>query len=209
MESRFSGKAHVEAGARVGSEVRALEEVSSLTPEKLAVISRYILFSRKSPPDSLALADLAGLDFSDLRLRKAGESSMVQLSLFELGRAPLNLDEIEDSMEVTWRGHDIRARVCAVRFKSAESAEKFWDSLRGGYEEKTDQSVHNSLGDGAHWYFRNRGASYCLWYRDRTLSAVMVRHDDRRPERDEWNQVEGLRDRLILELINLYDLANQ
>jgi len=203
----FSGEAHIEEGAAVGSEVRALAEVSSLTPEKLSLISRYILFNRKTPPDSFALSGLSQLDLGPLRLRVGEDRDAISLSLYELGRTRLDLEQIGGARERVYRGHDIRVRVCVIRFKTPAAADAFWEGLRDDYEEKTKYSVHNSLGDGAHWYFRNRGASYCLWYKDRTFQAVMVRHDDDDPERDEWEQVEDLRDRIILELKNLYDLS--
>jgi hypothetical protein len=205
----FSGEAHIEEGAVVGSQVRAMEEVSSLTPEKLSLISRYILFNRKTPSDSFELSDLSQLDLGPLRLRVDEDRDAISLSLYELGRTRLDMEQVRGARERIYRGRDIRVRVCVVRFQTPDAAAAFWERLRDDYEEKTKHSVHNSLGDGAHWYFRHRGASYCLWRRDRTFQAVMVRHDDDDPEADEWEQVEDLRDRIILELKNLYDMSGE
>jgi len=205
----FSGKAHIEEGARVGSQVRALEEVSSLNSEKLALIIRYILFNRKVPSRTYRLENLGQLDLSALRLKVLRDQSAVDLDLFELGKTRLSLEEVEDSIELVYRDHDLRVRVCVIKFGSQSMAEKFWDSLRGDYEEKTSHTVHNSLGDGAHWYFRYRGASYCLWYKDQIFQAVMVWQHDDDPEDDEWEKIENLRDRIILELQNYYDLTGK
>jgi hypothetical protein len=190
----LSGKAHIEEGARVSAQVRALEEVSSLNPEKLALISRYILFSRKVPSRTYRLENLDQFDLSALRLKAVRDQSAVNLDLFELGKARLSLEEVEDSVDLTYRGRDLRARVCVIRFDSQSAAEKFWMRLRTDYEEKTSYTVHNSLGDGAHWYFRYRGASYCLWHKDQTFQAVMVWQHDDDPGHDEWDEIENLRD---------------
>lgn len=200
----LSGKSHLDPGARVGPQVRVLESVPSLTPEKLALISRYIIFNRTAPADSFRLSALGNLDPKKLQAVKVHEQRAVRLDLFELGGLPLNLDEIADSEEVVFRAHELRARVVAVRFRTPAAIASLWDRLRTVFEEKIYYSVHNSLGDGAHWFFRFRSASYCLWYRDQTLTAVMVRHDSPKPGKDEWLRVEDLRDRLILEIGDLF-----
>jgi hypothetical protein len=205
----FSGKAHIEKGARVNSHVRALEEVSSLTDEKLALVSRYILFNRKAPPPSLRLENLSKLDLSMLRLKRVRGQAAVQLDLAELGEMPLSLDGIADSRELVYRGHDMWVGICVIRFASGSQAENFWDKLREKFEEEISYSVHNSLGEGAHWFFRYRGASYCLWQEGQTLQAVIVLEGDDDPDDDEWEEIENMRDRIILELKNFYELAGQ
>ncbi len=205
----FSGKAHIEEGAGVGSQVRALEEVPSLTDEKLALVSRYIIFNRKAPGPGYRLENLDALDLEALKLRKAGSGPALQLDFARLGKQAVNLDEIEGSREVVFRDHDLRVIVSTVRFASDDNVNNFWDRLRGDYEEKVSHSVHNSLGEGAHWYFRYRGASFCIWHKDRVLQSVVVWHEDDDPDEDEWEEVESLRDRIILEVQNYYDLTGE
>lgn len=201
----LAGKTHLEEGAKTGAGVQALAEVPTLTPAKLAIISRYLIFHRKVPAENWALADLGRLDpAAALRLKKVREGPITRLDLFDLGSAPFNLDELDDSYEIFYRGRGLRVRVAAVRMKSEPSLTAFWDNLRGNHDEKTVHSVHNSLAGGAHWFFRHRGASYALWRQGRTLMAVMVRHDGRNPDEKDWRRVEDLRDRLILELSSLY-----
>jgi len=190
----FSGRANVEPGARTMSEVRALEEVSSLTPEKLDVISRYIIFDRPLPPDAFKPADLAGLDLGEMDFRRVRSQRVSRLGLFDLGRARLDREQVEDAYEVVFRNHRLGARVAMVRFKSEDAVEKFWEKFRTSREKRTNYSVHNSLGDGAHWFFRHEGTSFCMWRKGPTLMALMVRHNDDDPEEDEWIAVEEARD---------------
>jgi cytoskeletal protein CcmA (bactofilin family) len=205
----FSGKAHMEEGAKLGSQMRAMEEVSSLTEEKLALISRYILFNRKIPSPSIRLENLEKLDLGMLRLKRLRARSALQLNLLKLGKTGLSVDDVQDSYELLYKGHDVDAGICAVRFNSGSQADKFWNQLRTEYEERVNQSVHNSLGEGAHWYFRHGSASYCMWYKDQTFQAVAVMHEDSHPEDDEWEEVENMRDRILLELKNFYELSGQ
>jgi len=202
----LAGKTHLEEGAKTGGGIQALAEVPTLTPDKLATISRYLIFHRKVPAENWALADLDRLDpAAALRLKKVREGPITRLDLFELGSAPFNLDELDDSYEIFYRGRrGLQARVAAVRMNSESSLAAFWDNLRLNHDQKVAHSVHNSLADGDHWFFRHRGASYCLWRQGRTLMAVMVRHGDRTPDEKDWRRVEDLRDQLILELSSLY-----
>lgn len=205
----FSGKAHIEEGAVTGSDVRAMEEVSSLTPEKLSTISRYLIFSRRTPPPDFPLSRLEGLDLEDLRLRKYRDQSTLQLDLYELGEVPVGMDEVAESRQLDFRGHDVRLRVCVFRFSSPEEAQRLWEGMRVKYEESTSHSVHNSLGGGAHWFFRHDESTYGMWCVGDTLQAVMVRHDDDHPEKDEWRDIENLRDQVIVELFKFYDSAEK
>ena len=86
------------------------------------------------------------------------------------------------------------------RFSEEEAPAEFWMSLRNQYDAKVSQSVHNSLGEGAHWFFRHEGASYVLWHKDLVLVSIVVRHDDDDPEADEWERVERVRDLIIKQL---------
>lgn len=195
MLERRSG--HIVVTSSISGKVGSMPEVFSLTPEKLAIVSCCILFDRRVPPESYPLAALGRLDVSGLRLKKVGQRSMHRLDMFELGSLLLGPGRVEDSTDILYRGHDIRARVCAARFSSPEEVEAFWDRLRENYELRSSHSVYNGLGDGAHWIFRHRWTGYCFWLSDRTFMAVMVRHDDTSPEDDEWARVEELRKRII------------
>jgi len=201
----LGGEAHIEQGANVASKVRAVPELPSLTPEKLSLVSRYIIFDRTTPPSGFDLSRMDDLTVEHRGVRKYGAQSIVRLDLFELGKAPLPMDRVEGTREVSFSGRGLRASVCVVVFKDEDAAAEFWNWLRSSYEERTSSSVHNSLGQGAHWFFRHEGASYCLWRRQGYLAAVMVRHRDDDPERDEWEEVEELRDKLIEVLRGLFN----
>jgi cytoskeletal protein CcmA (bactofilin family) len=201
----LSGQAHVEDGARVGGEVHAVEEVSSLTPEKLAFISRYILFDRRTPPDTFTLSGLDRLDPPGLRPVRRRGMKVFELGLFELGHMPLDRDAVDDSWQMDYRGRDKWLRVAVVRFKTADGAAGFWSGLREKFEGRTTYSVHNSLGEGGHWFFRHREATYCLWFSGRTLQAVMVRQFKDDPGPGQWKEAEAVRDQVVAALKSLYN----
>ena len=203
----LSGRAHLEPGSQVRSEVKALEQVSSLTPERIALVSRYVIFAREVPPADFPLARLSELDLEALGLGKVHDLRPGRLDLFDLGEVHLRRDEVAEAREVLSRGRDVRVRVTLVRFHQPAGAEALWERLLQGYEGRVDYSVHNSMGEGAHWFFRHHGASYALWRQGPMLAAVMVRHDDGRPGATEWTRVEDLRDRTIQELIRLFHSA--
>ncbi|HUT53509.1 MAG TPA: hypothetical protein VM658_08970 [bacterium] len=205
----FSGEAHVEEGANIAGEVRALEEVSSLTPEKLALISRCILFDRKTPPDTFALSGLDRLAPPGLRPVRRRGLKVFELGLFELGRMPLDRDEVDDSWQMNYRGRDEWVRVAVVRFKTDDEAARFWSGLREKFEGRTTYSVHNSLGEGGHWFFRHREATYCLWFSGRTLQAVMVRQFKDDPGPREWKEAEAFRDQVVAALKSFYDASEK
>ncbi|MFO8058917.1 MAG: polymer-forming cytoskeletal protein [bacterium] len=202
--SVFSGEAKIAPKAGVSSRVRAVEDVPSLTEERVSTISRYIIFPRHVPAGETSLNSLSRLNLERLRMRKRRESEPEKLRLYELGSASVEVGSRLPSKEVVFRGHDLRARVCVFRFSGAEAAGEFWSALRREYEEKVGRSVHNSLGEGAHWYFRHEGSSYVLWHRHGVIVAVMVRHDDDDPEADEWERVEEVRDEIIKQLFKYW-----
>jgi hypothetical protein len=168
------------------------------------LIGRYIVFERTAPPMELPLSRLSTLDLSAARLRKIRDDRAQRLELFELGRLPLHSSDLREGFEVLFRGQDVLARVAAFRFASDESAEAVWDKARAAFEDKTSQSVHNSLGPGAHWFFRHRSSTYCLWMSGSTITAVMVRHDHDEPAPKEWELIEAARDAMIDQVRKLY-----
>lgn len=202
--SVFSGKAKIAPEAGVSSRVRAVEDVPSLTEERVSTISRYIIFPRHVPPAGASLKKVSRLNPESLHIRKQRASEPEKLSLYELGSISPETGSWLQSKEVVFRGHDIRALVCVFRFSGAEAAGEFWSALRSEYEEKVWRSVHNSLGEGAHWYFRHEGSSYVLWHQHGVFVAVMVRHDDDDPEADEWTRVEEVRDTIIKQLFKYW-----
>jgi hypothetical protein len=200
----FAGKAHIADGSAVSSEVKTMEEVPALTDEKLALISRYIIFDRPKPDNTFLVTDFFGLDLSSIKMKKVKEDIITRLNMYELGRIPFDVEELEGPIEIQYWGDNGRAKVALVVFKTPKAAEDFWDMLRNSFEDKVNHSVHNSLGDGAHWFFRYRGTTYCLWYKGEVFHAVMVRHEDSSPEKDEWEQVEMIRDEIISKLRKMY-----
>lgn len=207
--SVFSGKAKTAPEAEVSSRVRAVEKVPSLTEERVATISRYLIFGRHVPPAGTSLKSISRVNLESFRIRRRHESEPDKLRLYELGTISPKPGTRLQSKEVVFRGHDIRARVCVFGFTGTEATGKFWSALRSEYEEKVFRSVHNSLGKGAHWYFRHEGSSYVLWHQKGVLVAVMVRHDDDDPEADEWERVEEVRDAIIKQLFNYWGGARQ
>jgi hypothetical protein len=201
----FSGQAQIEPGAQVGGEVHALDEVSSLTPERLALVSRCILFDRKTPPDTFALTGLDRLDLEGLRRVRDRGRRVSELGLFELGHMGIDREAVDDSWQSDYRGRDEWVRVAVVRFKTEEDAARFWSGLRQRFEGRTTNSVHNSLGEGGHWFFRHRESSYCLWFKGRTFQAVMVRQFEDHPGPRGWEQAETLRDQAVAALKIYYD----
>jgi len=200
----ISGEAHIEEGAMVRGEVRSVKEVSSITPQKLAYVSQYILMDRPVPEDSGEIEAIKEMDIEGLRRIRERDDRDGELDLFDLGEHEYPRDRADKAVEALYRGHDMWVRVYAAKFVSPENAGGFWKAVREKYEEETAMSVHNSLGDGAHWYFRHRGASYCLWTRGPYFTAVMIRHDDRDPEEDEWADVEATREKLLKRITEIY-----
>lgn len=208
--SVLAGKLHIEDGAKVASEARSLEKVPTLPAEKISIVSRYLVFNRFVPPSPYDFAKLSLLDLGQLRLRKKADRIPEELKFFyKMGKMPINSEDVADSRELIFKKHDIWVRVVAIRFNSQPSTENFWDGLQENFEEKARHSVHNSLGEGAHWFFRYEGSSYCLWQKGDVFQAVMIRHDDDHPERREWAEVESLRDAIILELEKFYSSVEE
>ena len=203
----LSGQAVIDPGAHTGGQVQALGQVSSLTPEKLALVSRYMIFPREVPPAGFPLSGLGNLDAATLGLRQVRDERADHLDLFELGLFPARGDGVEGARVMVYQGQGAWVVVSAVRFSTPDAAESFWNSLRGRIEERTTHSVHNGLGDGAHWFFRHRRSTYCLWYQDRTLMAVTVRQEQHNPGPADWAAAEELRDRVIGGLAALYRSA--
>lgn len=164
----LAGQLHLEEGAAVAGEVQVVEQSASLTPAKIALISRYILLPRTVPGPAFSLDQLQQLDLSRLRLRRAPWEKVAYLDLGRLGKTPLEFQEVQDARELK----SDRVRIEVIKFVNPAGAEKFWDALREMPEDKLSNSVHSSLGEGAHWYFQNPGRTYLLWTQQNYLVAI-------------------------------------
>jgi carbonic anhydrase/acetyltransferase-like protein (isoleucine patch superfamily) len=172
----FAGQAHLEEGAQIAGEVQVVGKSASLTPQKIALVSRYLLLDRVVPGPSFSLEQLANLDLAKLHLRKTSSEKVAYLDLGKLGKRPLEFREVLDAREL----RADRARITVIKFINPAAAEGFWDSLRELPEDQMSNSVHSSLGEGAHWYFRYSGRADLLWTRDQYLIAIQSGyfHDD-------------------------------
>jgi len=235
----FAGKAHVEEGAVIVGQVRVVEKAPSLTPEKIALVSRYLLLPRAVPKESFSLEQLDQLDLAGLHFRKVSSEKVANLDLGRLGKVPLDFRDMQDSREVRAEGRGV-VRISMVKFSNPAAAERFWDSLqefvenaprtaepsrpgqpRPGHPAQTRgehsrfgeirNSVHSSLGDGAQWYFRYNGSSYLLWTRSQYLVAIQSGwfHDAPDLGREEWRRVEETRDQVRRLLEDLFQQTNQ
>ena len=164
----LAGQLHLEEGAAVAGEVQVVERSASLTPAKVAVISRYILLPRAVPGPAFSLDQLKQLDLSKLRLHPGPVEKIAYLDLGRLGKTPFEFREVLDARELK----SDRARIEVIKFVNPAAAEKFWEALRNLPEDRMSNSVHSSLGEGAHWYFQSSGRTYLLWTREQYLVAI-------------------------------------
>ena len=220
--SVFAGQAHLEEGAVISGAVKVTERDPALTPEKIELISRYLLLERAVPGASFSLDRLDSLNLAKLRLRRTAAEKTANLDLGGLGKMPLEFREVLDARELRAEGLG-RVRIGMIQFTDPAAAERFWDSLRefvedrpspaGSFrpgerhpgrvrEDEIRNSVHSSLGEGAHWFFRSDGSSYLLWTRGQYLIAVQSAwfHDTDNLGREEWKRVEQTRDEVRREL---------
>ena len=230
----FAGQAHLEEGAVIVGATQIKETDPALTPEKIALVSRYLLLPRIVPNQAFPLDQLGRLDLSNLRLRRTVDQKVAYLDLGRAAKLPLDFKEVEDARELRAEGWG-RVRITVVKFTGPAAAKRFWDALRETLENppapaaparpregehahpgerhasfarpvEINHSVHSSLGDGAHWYFRDDGSSYLLWTKAPYLVAIQSSwfHDAPDLGREEWKRVEEVRDQVRLSLESLF-----
>ncbi len=196
----FSGLARVEGEARVLGDTRSIEDLSTLTDEKLSVISEYLIFERVTPAGDFPFSELSEMDLSRCGLRPAGTDVPRKLDLYRLGKVLPPEDSIKEARELEFRAKNIRVKVLAIKVAGQAEAEEVWESIREGREEKATNSVHNSLGDGAHWFFRSKGSCVGAWTRGEYIFVVIARHDKENLKEEEWKDLELIRDAAVMEL---------
>lgn len=132
----FAGQAHLEEGAVVAGSVEVKEQDPSLTSEKIALVSRYLLLPRIVPNPAFSLDQLGKLDFAPLHLRKTFDQKVAYLDLGRAAKLPLDFKEVEDAREVRAEGRG-RVRIVMIRFTGPAAAERFWGSLQPAIENRT------------------------------------------------------------------------
>jgi hypothetical protein len=98
---------------------------------------------------------------------------------------------VESSISMTGSFEGKTVDLTAIRFMTHSDAEFFWSKVRTIPEARINHSLHISLGDGAHWYFRHKESSVVMWYRDNWFFCVDVEGGSSASERDQ------LRDRIV------------
>jgi len=207
----FGGKIHLEEGTRVLGGVQEAVSPENLSEEILSLMAKYIIMDRPIPPQGFNLAELSSLNLEQYGLRKRLERKFNIFNISGIGEVRFSPKVVEDARELYYGrgGAEIVLRV--IKFNSQEDADYFWERLRELPESKMSKSVHVSLGDGAHWFFRHKNFTTCMWYRGKWFTYLDVSlHIPvlRRIERF-WKEPEELRDSILMDIESLYLKAGQ
>lgn len=209
--STFGGKIHLEEGARVGGGIQEIISLEKLSEGMLSLMAKYIIMDRPLPPQSFNLAELSSLNLKQYGLRKKLERRFNLINIAGVGEVQFSPQVAEDAQELYYRKGraDIFLRV--IKFNSKEDADYFWERLRELPESKMHNSVHVSLGDGAHWFFRHQHFTTCMWYRGRWFTYLDVSLKIPGLKRIErfWKESEELRDTILMEIERFYLKASQ
>jgi len=207
----FGGKIHLEEGAKVLGGVQEAVSPENLSEEILSLMAKYIIMDRPIPPQGFNIAELSSLNLERYGLRKRLERNFNHFDIPGIGEVRFSPKVVEDARELYFRRGVAEIILRVIKFNSQEDADYFWERLRELPESKMHNSVHVSLGDGAHWFFRHRNFTSCMWYRGKWFTYLDVSLNIpvlRRIERF-WKEPEELRDAILMDIESLYLKAGQ
>lgn len=199
----FNGRAELGEANKPEGEFQVIERVSSLDSEKLNWLSNYLVFERVVPEDKFYFEEIEKLDLKELGLSFKKKEKIYEFELPELGDISFRAKGVEFSESLEFRGTE-PVEIVLIDFQTKEDAERFFSLIRKRFEHRISYSIHNGLGEGAHWFFRYEGKVYSLWTKeDKIVSLVLGKERHRRGER-EFKKLESFRDELIFNIFALW-----
>jgi len=207
----FGGKIHLEEGTRVLGGVQEAASPENLSGEILSLMEKYIVMDRPIPPQTFNLAGLSSLNLEQYGFGKRLEREINRFDISGIGEVRFSPRVVEDARELYYHRGVAEVVLRVIKFNSQEDADNFWEILRELPESKMSKSVHVSLGDGAHWFFRHKNFTTCMWYRGKWFTYLDVSVNIpvlRRIERF-WKEPEELRDSILMDIEGLYQKADQ
>lgn len=167
-----------------------------VSPDVLAYMEKYLIMPRPVPSTS-------DLFFPEFITRDGFTQNITEFKVSSLVEFSIQKEIMESSASFSGMGDGCVVRITAVKFNAHSDAEYFWNKVRTLPESRINHSLHISLGDGAHWYFRHKESSIALWYRNSWLFCVDVSGLGPVAGRD------ALRDKIVEFYIDKYKRSEQ
>ena len=167
-----------------------------VSPDVLAYMEKYLIMPRPVPVGS-------DLFFPEFVTRDGFVQNITEFKISSLVEFSIQKEIMESSVAFSGMGDGCVVRITAVKFNALSDAKYFWNKVRTLPESRINHSLHISLGDGAHWYFRHKESSVALWYRNNWLFCVDVAGLGPVAGRD------ALRDKIVEFYIDKYKRSEQ
>ncbi len=190
----IGGRMKKAEGARVDGGIE--EKKEELPHDSQDLMEDYVVFDRPTPKPLTPEQSLKILANTFRVWKGFTVASWTSLSLEGLTGIELSSAVAPGAMLGLWKRRDWELRVGVAQFENDEQAMRFWAKLYGKWSgEEISRSVHVSLCEGAHWYFRHEEKSAAIWIRNRYLVMVDVGHGQGKERTARWT--EHLRDEAL------------
>lgn len=166
----------------LGFNVQSIQ--SPVSPAVIQHMEKYLVMQRPIPTQ-------AGLLFPDFISKGPAVADIRSFKVSNLVEFSMQKEIVESSISMTGSFEGKTVDLTAIRFMAHSDAEFFWSKVRTIPEARINHSLHISLADGAHWYFRHKESSIVMWYRDNWFFCVDIGGGSSASERDQ------LRDRIV------------
>lgn len=197
----IGGRIDRRENAKVEGEIS--EKKEKLSFESRILLMKYLVFERPCPPPGTPDEILASLSRNIYGWKKDGIIPWNSLTIGELPSIALPAGAASSARIGLWRQWQWEIRVGVARFADGKEAAGFWETVQKIWpEEKMRNSVHVSLGDGAHWFFVNGNHSSALWIGDKCL--VLVDAGPGPDAKGSANFAERLRDQTIWKIVHAW-----
>jgi hypothetical protein len=160
----------VELG-RAGTTLSVL--ATKLSTASVALMKSVLPFDRFTPEAGMSMKDLEAWDPGlGLELKK-NDASPKEVTVGGITKLAFVSGNVKGAFQKGYKGARGTVLLTAVELKDAPTAKALWSEIeRVAPEAKVALSLKTSLGDGSHWYFRNRGRHAMLWQRGPWFFAV-------------------------------------